>query len=148
MDRPDREPCTASGRFSAVLGVLVRLGESGGLRPVKELSLMRPGPARIADGSRRDGAFEVPAAGLRWRAGMFVLAAAAGLALASGVMTGTSDAHAATAVSARAEAAVHAQPMFDHCPCDNPVCRSMCHQGVISGGPASVIHRHTHLAAA
>jgi hypothetical protein len=65
---------------------------------------MRPGPARIADGSGRDDAFEVPAAGSRWRAGMLALAAAAGLALASGVMTGTSDAHA----GARAAGAIRA----------------------------------------
>lgn len=70
---------------------------------------------------------------------MFVLAAAAGLALASGALTGTSAAHAA---------AVHARPMFDPCPCRLPACRPGCVQGVVSGGPASMIHRHIHLAAA
>ena len=109
---------------------------------------MRLGPARIAGGNRRDGAFEVPTAGSRGRAGMFVLAAAAGLALASGVLTGTPAAHAATAVPARAEAAAHAYPMFEPCPCVDPVCRPVCYQSVVSGGPAPMIHRHTHLAAA
>jgi hypothetical protein len=109
---------------------------------------MRPGPARIAGGNRRDGAFEVPAAGSRGRAGMFVLAAAAGLALATGVMAGTPAARAATAASARAQAAVHALPMFEPCPCADPACRPVCHQSIASGGPASMIHRHIPLAAA
>jgi hypothetical protein len=102
---------------------------------------MRQGQPRISVGGH--AAFEVPAAGTAGRAGMFVLAAAAGLALASGVMTGTPAAHAA--VSARTAAAVRAHPMFDPCPCDNPVCRPACHQGVVSGGPASMIHRPPHL---
>ena len=57
---------------------------------------MGPRPARITvgPGSGRDGA---PAAGPCGRAGMFVLAAAAGLALASGAVTGTPAAHAAAA---------------------------------------------------
>ena len=56
---------------------------------------MRPGPARITSGYRRDRAPAMPAAGSRGRARMFVLAAAAGLALASGAATGTPAAHAA-----------------------------------------------------
>ena len=100
---------------------------------------MGPGPARITDGNRRDGA---PAAGSRGRAGIFVLAAAAGLALASGAVTGTPAAHAA--VAARTAAAVHAHPGFEPCPCINPVCRPGCFQGIASGGPASMIHRQTH----
>jgi len=105
--------------------------------------MMGPGPARIvasADGNRQGGAFAVPAAGWRGRAGMFVLTAAAGLALASGAMIGTPAAHAA--------AAAHANTRFDPCPCDNPVCRSLCFQSMASGGPASMIHRQTPLAAA
>jgi hypothetical protein len=72
---------------------------------------------------------------------MFVLAAAAGLALASGAVTGTPAAHAAAA--ARAAAAVRAHPGFEPCPCDHPICRPGCFQGMASGGPASMIHRHT-----
>jgi len=90
---------------------------------------MGPGPARSAaraDGNRRDGALAVPAAGSRERAGMFVLAAAAGLALAFGAVTGMPAAHATAAVSARAAVAVHAHPRFEPCPCDNPVCRPLC----------------------
>jgi hypothetical protein len=112
---------------------------------------MGPGSARIvdgADGSHRDGAFAVPAAGSRGRAGMFVLAAAAGLALASGAVTGMPAAHAAAAVSVRAAAAMHAYPRFEPCPCDNPICRPVCFQGMAAGGPASMIHRQTHLTAA
>ena len=128
---------------------------------------MGPGSARIvagADGNHRDGAFAVPAAGSRGRAGMFVLAAATGLALASGAVTGMPAAHAAAAVSVRAAAAVsvraaaavsvraaaavHAYPRFEPCPCDNPICRPVCIQGMAAGGPASMIHRQTHLTAA
>jgi hypothetical protein len=87
----------------------------------------------------------MPAAGSRGRAVKFVLAAAAGLALASGVMTGTpAAAHAATAVSARAAATVHAYPVFEPCPCTDRLCREVCFQGVASGGPAAMIHRQTH----
>src|SRR5690242_15897078 len=124
------------------------IAREGELQPVKELTPMRPGPARIAGGCRRDGAFEVPAPGSRGRAGMFVLAAAAGLALATGVMTGTPAARAAATASARAEAAVHAHSTFDFCPCAYPQCREACFKGMASGGPASMIHRHIHLAAA
>ena len=64
---------------------------------------MGPGPARIvadAEGNRQGGAFAVPTTGWRRRAGMFVLTAAAGLALASGAVTGTPAAHAAAAARA------------------------------------------------
>jgi hypothetical protein len=104
---------------------------------------MRPGSARVAGDTRRDAAFVVPAAGSPGRAGMFVLAAVAGLALASGVLTGTPAAHAA--VSARAAAVVHAHPMFEPCPCAEPLCRPVCNQSVVSGGPAATIHRPAHL---
>jgi hypothetical protein len=110
---------------------------------------MEPGPARSsAGGNRRRGAFAVPAAGSRGRAVKFVLAAAAGLALASGVMTGTPAAHAAAAAPARAAAAVHGFPRLQPCPCDKPICRPGCFQSMADGGPASMIHRQTHLAAA
>jgi len=82
----------------------------------------------------------VPAAGWRGQAGMFVLTAAAGLALASGAMIGTPAAHAV--------AAVHAHSRFDPCPCDNPVCRPLCFQSMSSGGPANMIYRQTPPAAA
>ena len=108
---------------------------------------MRLSPALIAGGNRREAAFEMPAAGSRGRAGMFVLAAAAGLALASGVLTGTPDAHAATAVPVRAAATVHAYPMFEPCPCTDRACREVCFQGAVSAAPAAMIHRQTHLAA-
>jgi hypothetical protein len=108
---------------------------------------MESGPAHSgAGGSRRGGAFAVRAAGSRGRTLKFVLAAAAGVALASGVMTGTSAAHAA--VSAPAAAAVRAYPVFEPCPCINPVCRPGCSQSMDGGGPASGIHRQTHLAPA
>ena len=110
---------------------------------------MEPGPARSgAGGNRRGGAFAVPAARSRERAVKFVLAAAAGLALASGVMTGMPAAHAAAAVPARAAAAVHAYPRFDPCPCVLPICRPGCLQSAASGSPASMIYRQPHLAAA
>ena len=110
---------------------------------------MRPGAARIAvSAGRRDGAFAVPAAGSRGRAGMFVLAAAAGLALASGAVTGMPAAHAAATASAGSAAAVHVQPIFQPCPCDKPICRPGCSQGMASAGPASTIDRPAHLAAA
>ena len=96
---------------------------------------MRLGAARFTGGVRRDG---VPVAGSRGRAGMFALVAAAGLALASGAVTGTSAAYAA--VPAPAAAAVRAHLELDPCPCDNPVCRPLCHQSIAIGGPASMIH--------
>src|SRR5690348_9528080 len=103
-----------------------RSRSAAGIQPAKELRKMGTGPARIVasvDGNRWDGAFAVPAAGTRGRVGMFVLAAAAGLALASGVVTGTPAAHATVATSARAAGAAHALPRFEPCPCDNPICR-------------------------
>lgn len=118
---------------------------------MKELTIMRPGSARIvvgAGGNHRDKAFAVPATSSRGRAGMFVLTAAAGLALASGAVTGTSVAHATAVVSVREAVAVHAHPRFEPCPCDKPICRPGCSQSMASGGLASMIHRQTHLAAA
>src|SRR5215472_13035085 len=57
-------------------------------RPVRELTEMRPRPVRIvAGGSRREGTVAVPRVGRRVR--MFVLAAAAGLAVLAGAMTST-----------------------------------------------------------
>jgi hypothetical protein len=110
---------------------------------------MEPGPARSgAGGNRRDGTFAVPAARSRGRVVKFVLAAAAGLALASGVMTGTPAAHAAATVPARTAATVHGYPVFQPCPCDKPICRPGCSQNVAVGGPAAMIHRQPHLAAA
>ena len=101
---------------------------------MKKLTPMRPGPARTVGGNRRDGAFAVPAAGSRGRPGMFVVAAAAGLALASGAVAGTPAAHAAAAVPTRAAIVVHAHPMIDHCPCDKPICRPGCVQTMASAG--------------
>ena len=104
-------------------------------------------PARIVAGAgdrRRGGA---SAAGSPGRAGKFVLAAAAGLALAFGAVTGTTATHAAAAVSARAAVAVHALPMFEPCPCADPPCRPVCFQSAAPGGPATA-HPQPHLAAA
>ena len=70
---------------------------------------------------------------------MFALAAAAGLAVLAGTMTGTTAAHAAASVPAPA-AAAHAHPMFEPCPCDKPICRPGCSQNMAFGGPASLIH--------
>lgn len=112
---------------------------------------MGPGSARIgagAGGDRRDGRFAVPGTGSPGRAGRFVLAAAAGTALAAGAVTGTPAAHAAAAISARPAVAVHAHPRLDPCPCDNPICRPACYRSVSSGGPAALIHRQAHPAAA
>jgi hypothetical protein len=64
---------------------------------------MGPGPARVvagAVGNRPGGASAMPAAGWRWRAGMFVLTAAAGLALASGAVTGAAQAVAVVTATA------------------------------------------------
>jgi hypothetical protein len=105
---------------------------------------MGPAPARTtdgADGNCQDGAPAVPAAGSRGRAGMAVVTAAAGLALAFGVVTGTPAAHARAAVSAPPAPAVQAIPGFEPCPCDKPICRPGCSQGMASGGPALMIHR-------
>jgi len=94
---------------------------------------MGPRPAHIAadaDGNRRDGAFAVPATRSRGRWGMFILTAAAGLALGSAAVTGTPGGHAAAAVSARPVVAVQAHPGVEPCLCDNPVCRPVCHQSM------------------
>jgi hypothetical protein len=102
-------------------------------------------PARIvAGGNRRDRA---PAAGSPGRAGRFVLAAAAGLALAFGALTGTTATHAAAAVSTRAAVAVQTLPGFEPCPCTDLVCRPVCVQGTASGGPAAMVHPQRHSAA-
>jgi len=111
---------------------------------------MGPRAARSADGAggnRRGGALAVRAAGPRGRAGVFVLTAAAGVALAFGAVTGAPAAPATAAVTARAAAAVHAYPMFEPCPCADPPCRPVCFQSMASGGPASMIHRQTYPAA-
>ena len=111
---------------------------------------MGPRPARNAagaSGNRRDGAPAVPAAGSRAWAGMFVLTAAAGLALAFAVVTGTPAAPATAAVTARTATTVDTPPEFEPCPCDKPICRPGCSQSMASGGPASMIQRQTHAAA-
>src|SRR5690348_6530025 len=112
------------------------------LQPVRELTTMGPGSARIVagGGDLRDGAFAVPGAGSPGQAKRFVLAAA-GVALAAGAVTGTSAAHAAAVVSARPAAAVHAHPRLEPCPCADPLCREVCSQSMASGSPASPIHR-------
>ena len=89
----------------------------------------------------------MPPTGSRGRAGMFVLTAAAGLALAFGAVTATPAARPATAVPAPAAAAVQAIPEFVPCPCDKPICRPGCSQSMTSGGPA-MIHRQIRLTAA
>ena len=64
---------------------------------------MAPRTARNAagaGGNHQDGAPAVPAAGSCGRAGMFVLTAAAGLALAFGAVTGTAAAPTTAAVAA------------------------------------------------
>jgi hypothetical protein len=66
---------------------------------------MEPTTARNAvgaDGNHQDGAPAVPAAGSRGRAAMFVLTAAAALALAVGAVTGTPPNTAASVALAHA----------------------------------------------
>ena len=86
------------------------------------------GPARIiiTGGDRREGTAALPGAARRGRAGMSVLAAAAGLAVLAGTMTGTTAARAAAPASARAAATAQSGPRFEPCPCDNPICRPVC----------------------
>jgi len=93
---------------------------------------MESGTARVTHDADSDPCSGPPAAGLRARAGMFVLSAAAGLALASGAAAGPSAARAAVAVSARAAVTVQSHPAFVFCPCDKPVCRPAC---LRSGAP-------------
>lgn len=87
-------------------------------------------PVRIVAGGsrRREGTAAIPGTGRRGRAGMPVLAAAAGLAILAGTITGTTAARAAASVSAPAATAAQSGPQFDPCPCDNPVCRPLCFQ--------------------
>jgi hypothetical protein len=109
---------------------------------------MRPGPVRIiGGGNRREGTPAVPRAGRRGLA-RFALAAATGLAVLAGTMTGTTPAHAAASVSAEATPAAHSRPMFEPCPCTDRLCREVCFQNATSDSPASMIHQRTHLTAA
>jgi len=78
---------------------------------------------------------------------MFVLTAAAGLALAFGAVTGMPAAPATAAVTTQTAATADAQPEFEPCPCINPLCRPGCSQSMAPGGPAAMIHRQTHPAA-
>jgi hypothetical protein len=101
---------------------------------------MEPGPARDAagaDGNRRDGALALPAVCLR--PVKFLLTAAAGLALAFGAVTGMPATPATAAVSAPATATAHTEPVFEPCPCINPICRPGCSQAMASGGPAATM---------
>ena len=101
---------------------------------------MRPRPAHSAadvGGVHQDGAPAVPRDRLA-RAGMFILTAAAGLALAFGAAIGTPAAPATAAVATQTAVAVHAYTMFDPCPCDNPKCREACFQSMASGAPAAM----------
>src|SRR5690242_21924843 len=102
------------------------------LQPVRELTTMGPGSARIvaSGGDLPDGAFAVPGAGSPGEAKRFLLAAAAGVALAVGAVTGTPTAHAAAVVSARPAAAGHAHPRLEPCPCADPLCREVCSQSM------------------
>jgi hypothetical protein len=85
------------------------------------------GPGRIVTGGdRRERAAAIPGAARRGRAGMSVLAAAAGLAVLAGTITGTTAARAAASVSARAAATAQPGPRFEPCPCDMPICRPGC----------------------
>lgn len=59
---------------------------------------------------------------------MLVLAAAAGLAVLPGTMTGTPAARAAAAVTVQAATAAHSQPEFGPCPCASPLCKAGCSQ--------------------
>src|SRR5215469_10340060 len=124
--------------------------QGGDLGPVKELTEMRPGPVRIAvGGSRQEGTVAIPGAGRRARVRMFVLAAAAGLAVLAGAMTGTTAAHAAaSAPAAHAATAAQSHPMFEPCPCADPACRPVCFQSMAFAAPASTTHQQAHLTAA
>jgi hypothetical protein len=101
---------------------------------------MEPGTARVTRDTDSDRCSRALAAGWRGWAGMFILAAAAGLALASGAATGPP--------AARAAVAVQSHPAFEPCPCDHPVCRPLCLGSVAPGGPAPMIRQHTLLTAA
>ena len=81
-----------------------------------------------AGGSLRKGTAAMPGAGRHGRAKMSVLAAAAGLAVLAGTITGTTAARAAAPVSAHAVAAAQPGPRLEPCPCDHPVCRPLCLQ--------------------
>jgi hypothetical protein len=98
--------------------------------------------------NRRKGNPALPGAGQRGLAAMFALAAAAGLVVLGGTMTGTTAAPAAASVSSHAVTAAHSRPMFEPCPCDKPICRPGCVQNTASGGPAAVIHRQVRTARA
>jgi hypothetical protein len=88
---------------------------------------MQMGPVRIVTGGgRREGTAAIPRAARRGRAGMSVLAAAAGLAILTGTITGTTAARAAAPASAHATATAQPGPRFEPCPCDNPICRPVC----------------------
>lgn len=80
----------------------------------------------VTDGDRRERAAAIPGAARRGRAGMSVLAAAAGLAVLTGTITGMTAARAAASVTTRATATAQPGPRFDPCPCDNPICRPAC----------------------
>lgn len=85
------------------------------------------GSVRIVTGGvRRERTAAVSGAARRGRAGMSVLAAAAGLAVLAGTITGTTAARAAAPTSAHATATAQPGPRFEPCPCDHPVCRPLC----------------------
>lgn len=80
----------------------------------------------VTGGGRREGTAAIPGADRRGRAGMSVLAAAAGLAVLAGTITGTTAARAAAPASAHTAATAQPGPRFEPCPCDNPICRPVC----------------------
>jgi hypothetical protein len=87
---------------------------------------MGPRPAHVVTGIGSNRHHAVPLT--RWRAwaGMLALAAAAGLTVLPGTMTGTPTARAAAAVPAQAAAATYSQPAFEPCPCTSPLCKAGC----------------------
>ena len=101
---------------------------------------MEPGTACVTHDANSGHSSGLAAAGLRGRAGMFILAAAAGLALASGAAAGPPAALAAVTMQSHA--------VVEPCPCINPLCRPGCLGSVSPGGPASTIRPHMLLAAA
>jgi len=101
---------------------------------------------RINGVKRRKRTPALPGVGQRGLAAMFALAAAAGLVVLAGTMTGTTAAPAAASVPAHAVTVAHVRPMIEPCPCDKPICRPGCSQNAASSGPAAVIHRQANLA--
>jgi len=93
---------------------------------------MGASPAQVVAGGsrryRRHATLAVPPGRWRGRAGMLIMAAAAGLAVLPGTMTGAPSALAVAAVPVQAAATAHSLPLVEPCPCANPLCKNGCAQ--------------------